>query len=118
MKVLHSSARMTKLNSLKKSSNKRKVDGGGSDSGQQKKSGGKTSDKKKSKSAASTEAAEDEDFTSFSEVPWVLFAKVPGYFFSFAPEEDVHAALQYHHLPQGLVRGKTAAESSDNLKDW
>jgi hypothetical protein len=40
------------------------------------------------------------------------------YFFSFSPDEDIHAALAFENLPQGLVRGATSAESSANLKEW
>jgi hypothetical protein len=63
-------------------------------------------------------SAESLDFTSFDQVPWVLLGEIGGAFFRFAPDEDIHAALQCQHLPEGLARGTTAAESGTNLRNW
>jgi hypothetical protein len=62
--------------------------------------------------------AENADFTTFDEVPWVLLEDQRGYYFNFSPNEDIHAALAYQDLPQGLVRGATAAESGANMRKW
>jgi hypothetical protein len=106
-----------------KKSQKRKGGGGGGEDevggvsgiggGGPSKREGRARNKKKSKSVATAE-----DYTRFEDVPWVLIDGLGGYFFSFAVDENIHAALAFENLPQGLVRGETAAESSANLKAW
>jgi hypothetical protein len=63
-------------------------------------------------------ATESGDFTSFDEVYWVLEDDMCGALFRFAADENIHAALAYPELPEGLARGTNAAASGASPRVW